>query len=369
MADYHDELERLTATLGELDPPALLDRVEEIARLCQAKGDADDAASWWVDLIQLANHHANFRRELAAFDQLRRLRDDVPDDERLTNSVLWYYKWIAERLPEFAEIDRDHIAEFFAAMERDYDAAGAGKAAVHQLRCRAAGSMGDDDEAARQFDLWQATDRGDSDDCPACQTHATVLHHLSQENVDAALDAAKPVLEEGQSCEEVPAVTFSVLLLPMAFGRGDLRLAEAMHRFTRRQVRGSPNLAMYLANHVIFLVFTGRTREAARLLPSLLRTADATDNTAIQYAGFSAAWATFVRLAAEDVERVPLPADLSLTGEQRWAATSEAVVWSANRAAAAAEALDARNGNTVRATRLASLHAAIRAMPAPSDDN
>ncbi len=369
MADYQDELERLMATLGDLKPPALFDRVEEIARLCQAHGDPDEAAAWWIDLIQLASHHAHFRRELAAFDALRRLRDAQPEDERLTGSVLWYYKWIAERLSEFAEVGREQIDGFFAAMERDYDAAGAGKAAVHQLRCRAAGSMGDRDEAARQFAHWQETETSDADDCPACQTHATVLHHLAMEEVDAALDAARPVLEEGQSCEEVPAVTFSVLLLPMAFSRGDVRLAEAMRRFTRRQVRKSPNLATYLANHVVYLVFTGRTSEAARLLPSLLRTADATDNTAIRFAGFSAAWAALVRLAAEDVQRLPLPPGLSLTGDARSAPVSEAIVWAANHAAAAAEALDARNGNTQRADRLASLHAAIRAIPTPDAED
>ena len=366
--DYDVELGRLIDGLSDREGEELPRGFEAIIALADEHGDRDVALEWRVRLIELASHCDDFPRELAAFDGLRRMRDADPEDAEVAGQVRWFYKWVMEKLPGHAEVSRERIGEMFDAMARDYEAADEGLGAVHMLRCKAAGRMGDLEEAARQYDLWQAAGDSDSDDCPACQTHNRVLHHLILGDVGAAMGAAEPILKDGQSCQDVPAETFSRLLVPAAMA-GEVRLAEAMRRHVRRQVRRTPKMAGYQADHVLFLTLGGRPMEARRMLPAMLRTASASSDAMLRFEAFRAAWACLVRLAAAGVERVPMAEDLPVTEEGRTASVPAAIQWCATEASSAAETLDARNGNSRLVDRLRALHAAVTSAGAADGDD
>jgi hypothetical protein len=252
-------------------------------------------------------------------------------------------------------------------MAAEYSAAGQGAAQVTLLRCKAAHLMNDDALAAEQFERWQQEQGGDSDDCAACLTDFKVTHHLNAGELQQAYEAAEPILSGEESCAEVPATTFSRLLLLVA-AMGNAEAAHAMHRACRYQVRKTLKLAGFLGRHALFLALGVRSREGARLLPALLPAAEASGNTVRRYHAFCGAWAVLVGLVREDIKRVPLPSGLPVTGDNRTADVAEALTWCANETADAAKRLDDRNGNTGYTDRLRSLHEAITNVPDDAAD-
>ena len=355
MPDYHEELDRRAAALRHLRGAELLDAVEGIVALCEEHADADAAIAWRVDLLRLASDLDATERELKAFDALRRTYQSDPAYADLRAQVLWYYKWIMERLPEFAEVPAAVIDRMFEEMQKFYEQEGEGLRPVHMLRCQAAAAMGRADEADRLAARWESVEADDSDDCPACETHSRVQYLLDVGRVPEALAAAGPVLEGGQSCAEVPAVTFSRLLIPVAL-TGDADLAEQMRLFVRRGVRKVPKLFGHLADHVLYLTVTGRPAEAVRPATVALSRAVGSGNTQKRFEAFRAGWACFARLAMLGNERVRLPRHFPPTGEDGYATPADAAAWCGEQAASAAEALDARNGTDRFSQRLRNLH-------------
>ena len=124
--------------------------------------------------------------------------------------------------------------------------------------------MGRADEARRYMAEWEEAPQVESDDCPACQTHSRVQLLLDLDEPVEAAEAAGPVLDGSQSCEEVPATTFSRLLLPMLL-LGKAEDALFLSVVTRRQVRLVPKMLSHLADHVTFLSLVGLLDTARRL--------------------------------------------------------------------------------------------------------
>ena len=361
---YDREMADLIDRLSGLSGDAYPRQMEAIIALAEQNGDDETALDWRVRLLKIATRCDDFPRMLQAYEGLRRTVQNNPDDEDLAARVRWFSKWIFEKLPGHAEVSREQIGQMFEAVERDFAAAGEGQGTLAMLRCKIAGALGDEEEARRQFELWRAAPTDRLDDCPACWTHATVLHLLSVGEVEAALLAADPIISGKQTCESAPAETMTRLLMPMASLVSE-PLADQMYRHVRRQVRATPRMAGRQGDIVLYLTLTGRAGEARRLLPSMLRTAAQSSDAALRFDAFRAAWATLVCLSAQDVERVPLPAGLEITGDDRSAAVPEALVWCAREAADAASRLDARNGNDRYTTRLRNLHATVAELLSP----
>ncbi len=364
MPDYHKQLERRAAALEHLRGAALLGAVEGIVALCEAHGDADAANAYRENLLRLASELDATEVELKAFDGLRRAYRADPADAELRRAVLWYFKWIMERLPEFAEVPAATIERMFEEMQTFYEAEGAGLGPVYALRRGAAAAMGWADEADRHAARCESIRADDSDDCPACQTHARVQYLLDVGRVPDALAAAGPVLAGEQSCAEVPATTFSRLLLAVALS-GDGDLAEQMRRFVRRQVRKQPSLFGHLADHALYLTLTGRPAEAVRPAVVALARAEKSGNTQKRFEAYRAGWACFARLAMLGVGRVRLPRGFPPTGEDGYAPPAAAAAWCGEQAASAAAVLDARNGTDRFSDRLRSLHGVFTSMGEP----
>ena len=352
VADYYAERERQIAALDRLKGRPLHDALNRLADLAVAHDDPEDAAGWVDAALQVANDEGDFPRQFAAFDRLRRLRDDHPKIDAIGRRVRWYYKWIVDALPYHAQVSRTQIEQMFDAMAAEYGAAGEGPRPVEQLRCRAALHMGEPDRAADHFAAWEAAQGSATDDCPACVTDFVVHYHLARGETATAWEAAGPVLRFEQTCDEVPAVTVARLLTP-ALGGVPVGTLHALHRMTRRQARKVPGMVDDLGRHALFLTLIGRTDEARRLLPTLLRRAEASGNELKRLAAFAGAWTTLARSAAVGV-MAKLPPELGIGDDP-----AAAAAWAGTRAASAAEALDARNGNTYRSGQLRDLHAVV----------
>lgn len=349
MDNYFAELDRLRKSLDGLRGEAVLRRMREIIDLAKRNEDGDTVADFAQALVEIGNAEGRLDYEMIGFGELRDLylRDDRFAD--LKRQVLWYYKWLGERLPEYVEVPATQIWGMLDQMEALYRQESVGLRPVHGLRCRAASLMGLKDEAERHYDLWEASERGDSDDCPACETHLKVQVLLDQARIDEAIDAAGPILAGDEHCGEVPAVTFSRLLMPLLV-KQDQR-APSMCAAVLRQVRSSPKFVGYLADHVTFLTLIG-AGVGVRLCWVMLAMGEEASNGQDRFLVARAAWTHFAVLRKAGVTEVKLPTrigeDARRVGRGRFVSEGvgidEAVERYGRRATDLAAAFDQRNG-------------------------
>lgn len=340
--ERHDaEIQKLPTLRDE----ALLKQVRALAELADAEKDVDATARWYDHLLNASSQLGRFDYELAAFHSIRQLYARGPEFDFLRESILWYFKWIVERLPEHAEVSADTIETVLRQMQEFYERERESLRPIYALRCRAAGFMGREDESREYFEKWQTADAGNSSDCPACETHTRVLHLLDQGKPEEAIAVAEPLFNGEQSCAEVPVTTFARLLLPVTMS-GNLELANAMHAATVRAARSSPKLLSHLANHVVFLSLTSRAMEARRLAMVMLGRCRAATNSYDRLTAFRAGWIWLRGLRRVGVQAVRLPVRFKPDARTRPVEVTLAADECRAESQALADAFDTRNGNT-----------------------
>ena len=340
--DYSERLRQKIEALAALRGEALLRALREVLDLAKAEGDGDTVAEFARHLIEAGSHEGRLDYEMIGFGEMRDLYLRDADYADLRAYLLWYYKWVTERLPEYVEVSPEQVEATFAEMERFYRTENEGMRPVLALRARAAAFMGRTAEAERYAAEWEAAAEQESDDCAACQTHSRVQLLLDLGRPVDAIEAAGPVLGGEESCEEVPATTFSRLLLPLLLldkPEESLFLSSVV----RRQVRVVPKLVGYLADHVIFLSLVGLLDAARRLTLVMVARAEQSPNRFDQFQASRAAW-VFLALAAKQGRReIALPrTPIGAAGGPT--PTAEAASFYESRARELAAAFDARNG-------------------------
>jgi hypothetical protein len=347
---YEQQKQQLIDALRRSRGEASLVALGKIADLAQRHQDTQTVIAALAKSIRAASRLDKFGATLAALERLTTLyRTDTAYAEA-RSPVLWYHKWIAEQLVEYTDVSRDVIEGMFQNMERLFVAEKVGRRPIYMKRCHAAWMMGRKEEARNYFELWQAEDSGKSDDCPACEASEAVEYHLAFDAVEPAMEAAAPILGGKLFCAEVPAITFS-RLLGLALTRNKLKLAEAMHRNTRRVVRTNPKLLACLGRHIIYLALTGRPAAARRLAAvAFSRAPEASDYN--RFGAYVAGMFWFSMLARDQIANIRLPRNLELSQGNENVSTPEGAAWCLTRASDLAKRFDARNGNSRYVQRL-----------------
>ncbi len=305
-------------------------------------------------MIRAASHFDRFDREIKAFHELMAIYRAGTGDGDLRRNLLWHFKWLLERIVEYVEVGAEQIDLFFEQMKTFYEEENESLAPYYGLRYRAAAFMGDP-SASQWREQWEATDAGASDDCPACQTDTRVTALLDMDDLAGAFAAAEPVLRGEQHCEEVPAVTFSRLLLP-ALLTEQTEMAIAMYRSVRRQVRLTPKLLGHLADHQIFLAIIAGPQTQFRNATFLLRGLMTTGNP---YNRFCAARGVWVWAARREAAWLPLRLPERVRSLLDDEAAADLTGWSRSVALDLAERFDARNGSDRFARKIADAEAVI----------
>ena len=341
--DYYTRLQQAIDRLEHLKAEPMLKEVRSIIELAKANGDGNAVADFARHLIRAASHEGRLDYEMIGFGELQALYERDANYSDLRADLLWYSTGRAERLPEYVDVPAERIDSFLDQMEQFYRAAGEGLRPVYELRCRAAGFMGREEDARRLAELWQATPQAASDNCPACETHSRVQYLLDVGEIPEAIEAARQILEGEQSCEEVPSTTFSRLLIPLLFTTGDPESPLYLASVVRRHVRHTAALLSHLADHVNLLSLVGLFDDARRNLWVLLARSQDAPNDFVRFCAARSAWLCFARMgkAGVDTARFP-PRTGGLAG--RTLRTTEAAAHYRARAVALAEAFDRRNG-------------------------
>ena len=304
---YYTQLQSAIARLEHLKAEPLLTQIHSIITLAKSHDDNNAVADFAQHLIRAGSHEGRLDYEMIGFGELQSLYERNANYADLRAEILWYYKWLAERLPEYVEVPADRVDSFLDQMEAFYRAAGEGLRPVHEARCRAAAFMGREDDARRLADLWQSTPKAGSDNCPACETHSRVQYLLDVGQIPEAVDAAKPILDGEQHCEEVPSTTFSRLLIPLLFTTQSPETSLYLAAAVRRHVRHTAGLLSHLADHVNLLALLGLFNDARRNLFALLARAGHSNNAFVQFCANRSAWLCLARMAKNDIPTIHFP--------------------------------------------------------------
>ena len=360
MSTYYEQLQSAIDALEGQEGEALLRGIRGVIELAKQNNDGDTVADFSRHLIEAGSRSGRLDYEMIGFGEMQALFERSGKHADLRDYVLWYYKWLAERLPEYVEVPRDQIEAFFQRMEAFYEAQDEGKRPVWELRCRAASFMGHEQEAAGYAELWEKTEKRGSDNCPACETHSRVQYLLDVGKLPEALAAAGPILAGEQYCEEVPSTTFSRLLLPLLFtGEGERALTLAF--ITRGQARHTPALLSHLADHVIFLSMVGLWEQARRHLWLMLSRVMDANNAFVRYCVYRAAWLCLARMGRVGIETITFPPRTELAGQRMTTPAAAARFEAAARDIA--KAFDRRNGTERFAKRLETVERLIELRP------
>lgn len=350
------ELERLERADGQ----TLLEGIHAISRRFGEENDGDQQAEWLSTLMNVAWKQGRFDFELRAFGELRGLYNASEHFAYLRPQLLWYFKWLVERLPEHSDVPIETIERIFSDMESFYRAAGESLRPYYGLRCQAALYMGYSAAADDWYARWQAEPIGDSDDCAACEADRKIVYLLEEEDQHAALEAAKPLIEGDVACEETPA-TFSKLMIP-ALTAGQLDLALWLQRMSVRYIRKTPNMLANLASHVVFLTMLGRYANAERLAKIGLALANVSDNDFRKSTIYRGCAFCFAIGSLVGRREITLPASIFVTDSSPTGrvALPEASSRCLQEARAFSERLDRRNSTNRYQERTDSVEQAIR---------
>ncbi|RMG14697.1 MAG: hypothetical protein D6731_09885 [Planctomycetota bacterium] len=326
---------------------------EEAAEKADALGNLELGYLAREKLVEAAIFAGHPEKALVAFAWLLGRADDDP--ERFPEQdLLWYYKWVAAELPDFAEVTLERIRSVYADMERRYVRCGYSLRPVHKLRWLEARARGEREEARAHFERFRVSPRDAGADCFACELDDEVLFLVDQGRDAEAVDRAAPILSGEAACASVPAVTWATLLLPLVrLGRREE--AVEIQRRGYPQVVGRRHFVRVAADHLEFLSLAGEAERATAAflhgLPLALETSNQDDRFR-----FLRAACVYARTAAPAVARLPsLPprsgaprssADARCAREALFAWLHEVAVELAGR-------FDARNGSDAYARRLA----------------
>lgn len=350
------EIARLQTLRGEARLAAMWHAAQHLA----TEGDVDEQIVWLKGLMEGASDESRIDYTLQAFGELRRIYDSDARYADLRPRILWYFKWLVEKLPEYADVPLETIERVFAEMESFYSISRESPRPIYELRCYAAVRMGRKDEAAEWYEKWQSSPHGKSDDCAACELDRQIAYLLSCERREEAMQVAEPVFRGKVFCNDTPK-TYTRLLGP-ALASDRKRLALVLLHITRRLVRQTPSLLAALAAQTVFRLTAGQFDRSRRFALLALRRALAATSDMDRYSTYRSCglWAALAVLAGQHQFTLPrrlMPAQPANAAGHVGLAEAASLCFA--EASAIAARLDQRNGTTTFVDQLNEIESTI----------
>ncbi|HWB34620.1 MAG TPA: hypothetical protein VHA75_01205, partial [Rugosimonospora sp.] len=185
--------------------------------------------------------------------------------QHATHTVLWYFKSTVSALLRFPDIPLARTREVLDDMARRWREGGHSPHAVYAYRHRLARHVGDLEEAAHWYRLWEEAPRDGLSDCVGCDPTGKADWLVSQGRDEEAVALAEPVLDGQLTCSEQPHGILTTLLVPyLRTGR----LTEARDAHRRAYRRHRPHLADLgdIARHLEFTTLTGNEARGLEIL-------------------------------------------------------------------------------------------------------
>ncbi|MCI4670605.1 MAG: hypothetical protein MRZ79_20895 [Bacteroidia bacterium] len=159
-------------------------------------------------LISTMYHlYTNAEEEMANFAWLLQYEEKNPS-YFITHSVMWYYKWMANRLASIPSAPLDRIFAILEDMGKRYQERQYGLRPVYAKYKNLYLLMGEAEKATEYFNKEQEADTTSMDDCYACQLNGNLDYYLLLEDYEKVLENAQPLLNREYTCGRVPESTY-----------------------------------------------------------------------------------------------------------------------------------------------------------------
>lgn len=342
---------------------------EAVARRIEAEGPREHLAEALLDQIEAYNFDGDGAKSFVVFARLLRLWDGSPElfDEDDRRNLFWEFKWVAADLSDYPQISVGQAKAFLADMQRRFELAGNGTAAVRMsefLWRWWAGQPGA--EEARL--AWVGSLRDEFEDCRACTVGNQATYLVETGRYDEAVAMG---MTQHWACNKEPSCTHHATALA-ALLTGDPELALARHKLAlAATTEDNGDNGPARAKCFELLARGGRLTQALRILRGDDAALLTTGETPLLRLRF------LLGLIAGLSANLPESSDVE-TGlrdpELRTVASLHA--WALAEARSSGDLFDARNGTPFYADALARARAARPAerplpeeeMPAPPPD-
>ncbi|HUB26181.1 MAG TPA: hypothetical protein VL992_12190 [Tepidisphaeraceae bacterium] len=339
---------------------AHLEAVWALMEQSAAADRGEEKIEWLKMALRAAWKEARFDFTLRAFTEMRKMYELDSRYVDLGKDILWYFKWLAEELPQYADVSKQQIELTFQEMERFYHDCRESLRPVFALRCQAAVQMGNQDEAQQWYEKWQAIPRGKTDDCLACDLARHAYYLFDRQQTNEAMSVAQTIFRDRVFCDDTPELITRMIGPLLKTGRRPGALA--MLRICRRPVRKVPSMLGALAANVVLWFMVGDVVRSRRLAILTLRRASAARNDLDRFSAYRSCglWAAMAFLAGQQQLTLPgrlMPGPAISTPTVNLADAAALCFDEASRIAAK---LDARNGTTRYADRINEIENTIR---------
>ncbi len=343
---YQDELNALEEKVWETeDPASRLALLEEGIRLADSHNDIESGYEWRQMLINDAVFVGYPEKMLVAFSWCLAQVDKNPEEYDPT-SILWQYKWVVDRLPEFPQISLSQMEDALQDMAKRYEAYGASLRPVYKLRHKIAMAVHDRPAAEKWFHEWRKAAIDSLCDCRACEQNDLVEHLVASGDLVAAKREAQPLFTKKMTCSEIPDLTYSRMLLPLA-KLGKLDDADRYQKLGYKCGKDNRDFLSEMGDNILYLVLRGDMAKAKKILEKHLLWALETVALRPRFAFYLAAVVLLEKLAqaGKATHNFQFPRTFPLYQEIGTYDLAALIDWFHRELQDLAQRFDTRNGN------------------------
>lgn len=225
-------------------------------------------------------------------------------DEADRMTVLWYYKWVINTMPEIPAVTKSQMERALEDLRVRYLEYGSSEKVYHDYACQTYMYIGESKKSKYHHQQWKKFKNRDYlDDCEACVINREVDFYCRLGKVEDALKIGKPVLTGKLRCSHVPKTTYSHLLTPLIKENNEQlaeEYAEKLHKALMKKKYGGDNSYVYPA--MIYFSKQGDFARAIKLFERYMKMDVEQKNVFRRFYFFVGALYLFTKLDKESIK-------------------------------------------------------------------
>lgn len=278
--------------------------LEEAIRIADVHLGSDEQFDVRLELVDTAIFSGHGEKAIVAFAWCLAYYDKHPE---MANEyqMMWNYKWVADRLLLFPDIELAKVEETLEDLKKRFIQTGHGPHYYYYLKHALAMNLKKTDEAEHYYEKWMAEPSDSLSDCYACTLANKTKGLLYLGKLEEALAVAQPILAGRASCHSVPHRTYADLLLPLL---KENRKKEA-DKYYQKCYELIYNQTGFLETAIQLLMYLSitDTPKAVAFLEKHFQDAYETDESIVKYDFYIIATAIWDMLDEQTTKTIQLP--------------------------------------------------------------
>ncbi len=260
----HEELVGLLRAANRGSYTERIGAAEMACVLADQIGDLDSAWEAREALVQASAFGGAPEKCLMGFAWLESHVESDPERFPMQD-ILWSYKWVCEKVPEFSQISRASVESTIERMRVAYETCGVSLRPYYAARARAASMMdGNTDALRNHMENYAMAPRDRYADCRACETHFATGIALLVDDYDRAHQLALPIVNGKEKCSEIPHLTYGLLTVP-SWQAGFQDRARLYHQRGYDLCRTTVDFLEAISAHLHFTLVSDNEEQAVEI--------------------------------------------------------------------------------------------------------